>query len=119
MYKRQLSRVCASTAYANGATGGDNVKIAILDTGLNLQADGDIGHAEFGTVGSSSSNVVLGTLADVYAWDAVPEDDDGHGTHVAGIIGAQKTGYNMHGVAYDAILYPVSYTHLRAHETDS
>ena len=49
-----LSRVCASTAYANGATGGDNVKIAILDTGLNLQADGDIGHAEFGTGGSSS-----------------------------------------------------------------
>ena len=102
-----LSRVCASTAYANGATGGDNVKIAILDTGLNLQADGDIGHAEFGTVGSSSSNVVLGTLADVYAWDAIPEDDDGHGTHVAGIIGAQKTDYNMHGVAYDAILYPL------------
>ena len=45
--------------------------------------------------------------ADIINSDNVPEDDDGHGTHVAGIIGAQKTGYNMHGVAYDAILYPI------------
>ncbi len=111
-----LSRVCASTAYANGATGGDNIKIAVIDTGFSLTSGGNNVHLEFGSYNQSLPNgkVVLVTGSDaanqgstVNDNDNIPDDNDGHGTHVAGIIGAQKTGYNMHGVAYDAILYPL------------
>ena len=34
-----LARVCASTAYANGATG-SGVKVAVLDTGILLNSNG-------------------------------------------------------------------------------
>ena len=55
-----LRTVCASTAYANGATGGTGVKIGVNDTGIMLQSDGDMGHQEFGSVGSTNSRIVLG-----------------------------------------------------------
>ena len=101
-----LGRVCASTAYANGVTG-SGVKIAILDTGINLQSDGDSGHQEFGTVGQPTSKIVQISKSDVYEWDDIPEDDDGHGTHVAGIIAADKDSVGMHGVAYNSTVYPI------------
>ena len=111
-----LSRICASTAYANGATGGDNIKIAVIDTGISLNPLGNNAHYEFGSWNESFPNgkIVLVTGADaanqgfgINDNDNIPEDDDGHGTHVAGIIGAKKTGSGMHGVAYDSILYPL------------
>ncbi len=108
-----LARVCASTAYANGATG-SGVKIAILDTGLSLYSNGTNVHREFGSSGASfpSSKVVLVDGADSVGQtanydDDVPEDNDGHGTHVAATAGAIKDGVGMHGVAYNATLYPI------------
>jgi len=108
-----LARVCASTAYANGATG-SGVKIAILDTGLSLNSNGTNVHREFGSSGASfpSSKVVLVDGADSVGQtantdDDVPEDNDGHGTHVAATAGAIKDGVGMHGVAYNATLYPI------------
>tara|TARA_B110000027_G_C16120231_1_gene302422 strand:+ start:133 stop:2487 length:2355 start_codon:yes stop_codon:yes gene_type:complete len=102
-----LRTVCASTAYANGATGGTGVKIGFNDTGIMLQSDGDMGHQEFGTVGSSNSRVVIANNSDVVRWDNIPQDEDGHGTHVAGLIGADKDNVGMHGVAYNSTLYPI------------
>lgn len=102
-----LRTVCASTAYANGATGGTGVKIGINDTGIMLQSDGDMGHQEFGSVGSSNSRIVLGYNSDVVRADNIPQDEDGHGTHVAGLIGADKDNVGMHGVAYNSTLYPI------------
>ena len=104
---KALAQVCASTAYANGATGGSGVKIGINDTGLNLQSDGKMGHQEFGDVGSANSRIILGYNSDVVRNDEVPEDEDGHGSHVAGIIGADKDNVGMHGIAYNATLYPI------------
>src|SRR5690606_10942903 len=40
--------------------------------------------------------------------DVYPEEaSDGHGTHVAGIIGAARDGKGMHGVAYESKILPL------------
>ncbi len=57
--------------------------VAIIDTGADLD------HPDL--------NVVAGP--NCIAPGAPPEDDDGHGTHVAGIIGARNNGSGIVGVA--------------------
>lgn len=61
---------------------GEGVVIAVLDTGLDLD------HTEF------IGQVILQT--DTEADDGIAEDDEGHGTHVAGIIAAKKNN-NIYG----------------------
>ncbi len=78
----------ANHAYARGWTGKGSTAL-ILDTGI------DQDHPEF-----------AGKVK--YLWDAgysTPyEDENGHGTHVAGIVSANKDGTGIHGIAYDADL---------------
>jgi len=78
----------ANHAYARGWTGKGSTAL-ILDTGI------DQDHPEF-----------AGKVK--YLWDAgysTPyEDENGHGTHVAGIVSANKDGTGIHGIAYDANL---------------
>lgn len=69
---------------------GDGIKVAILDTGVSNHSDLQI---------AGGISVVEG----VYNYT----DDNGHGTHVAGIIGAQKNGSGVVGVAPKALLYSV------------
>ena len=80
--------VYANHAYSRGWTGEGSTAL-IIDTGI------DQDHAEF-------------TDKIKYTWDAgfaTPvEDENGHGTHVAGIVAANKDGTGIHGVAYDAKL---------------
>jgi hypothetical protein len=92
---RGLSKICASNAYARGYTG-SGVKVGILDTGITTAA-----HQEFD--GSGKRNYDTGS--DLVSSDNIPQDGHGHGTHVAGIIGADKDNTGMHGVAYGASLY--------------
>ena len=107
-----LGRVCASTAYANGVTG-SGIKIAYLDSGIRISSNGNSDHQEFGVVGQSQSKVNINpdsdtdTKTDVYRWDDHPNDEDGHGTHVAGIMAADKDSVGMHGLAYDATIIPI------------
>lgn len=84
----------ADHAYGRSITG-RGVTIAVLDTGVNVL------HSEFSLAGrmlpgfnalNGSSNVT---------------DMDGHGTHVAGILGGARDGRGMFGVAYDATLLPI------------
>ena len=72
---------------------GAGVKIAILDTGI------DYTHSEL------SVNYFGGT--DFVNHDSDPMDDGDHGTHCAGIIGAEDNGAGVIGVAPDAELYAV------------
>lgn len=90
-----LNQVNASEAYARKYSG-ENVVLAIVDTGM------DINHSEFaGRVVSPYNG---------YSNDTDVEDVDGHGTHVAGTVGAARDGEGMHGVAWSAKLMPVSFS---------
>jgi len=78
----------ANHAYSRGWTGKGSTAL-IMDTGI------DQDHSEF-----------AGKIK--YKWDAgydTPyEDENGHGTHVAGIVSANKDGTGIHGVAFDTDL---------------
>ncbi len=72
---------------------GTGVKVAIIDTGI------DYTHPDL------NGNYVGGH--DFVNDDADPKDDEGHGTHVAGIIAAEDNDNGVVGVAPQASLYAV------------
>ena len=79
---------------ASAATG-KQVRIGIIDTGI------DYNHEAFGK-GFGSGFAVTGGY-DFVNNDPDPMDDNGHGTHVAGIIGGNSA--TITGAAKDAILF--------------
>ena len=90
-YGDVLSIVKAPDAWAKGWTG-QGTKIAILDTGL------DINHSEF-----AGKNIQQKCFASTCSSEGL-DDLNGHGTHVAGIAAANLDGAGMTGVAPDADL---------------
>ncbi len=88
-----LQKVCASAAYARGATG-NGIQVAVVDTGVHD------GHSDI------DGNIVSFTNgSDTVNSDNDASDDEGHGSHVAGIIAAEKNNDGIHGVAYNADIY--------------
>jgi subtilisin len=85
-----ISRIGAGSV-AQGVHQASTTAVAVLDTGIDL--DGDV-EAEPG-VNCSGARIGL------------PEDDNGHGTMVAGIIGARNDGSGIVGVAPGTRLYAV------------
>ncbi|MGE3986228.1 MAG: S8 family serine peptidase, partial [Dehalococcoidia bacterium] len=75
----------------SGLPAGAGVKVAIIDTGI------DTDHPDL------AANYAGGY--DFVNNDAVPEDDNGHGTHVAGTIAAVDNGNGLVGVAPKATIY--------------
>lgn len=87
-----LDIINAAGAYAQGYTG-KGVTVGVTDAGIV-----NFSHPEFS--GKTGSGVVFDGLesSDVpLTWEEI-----GHPTHVAGIAAADKNGFGMHGVAYDA-----------------
>jgi subtilisin family serine protease len=83
-----------SPARSGDGTGSDvNVDIAILDTGI------DSSHPDLNVY--VQKTFVSGTSS------ANDDDDDGHGTHVAGIAAAKDNGYGVVGVAPGARLWAI------------
>lgn len=80
-------------AVDSAAGTGIGVTIALADTGINPRE------------ASSAAAIAVNVAA---SYDYVNNragsgaDDNGHGTHVAGIIAAPKNGAGMHGLAYNA-----------------
>lgn len=84
-----FDKVGGQKAWGKGFTG-KGVKIAILDTGVAP-------HSDLAVAGGVS-------MVD-YTTSYV--DDNGHGTHVAGILAAKRDGVGMAGIAPDAQIYAV------------
>ena len=73
-----------------GVHGASAAAVAVLDTGI------DLGHPDL--VARAGPNCV---------GSGPPEDDDGHGTQVAGVIGARNDGNGLVGVAPGTEVYAV------------
>ncbi|WP_125153495.1 S8 family peptidase [Clostridium rectalis] len=72
---------------------GKGIKIAILDSGIKFN------HPDFGLNIKHGYNVINPK--------ELPIDDNGHGTLVAGVIGAQNNSIGIVGIAPYAEIYPV------------
>lgn len=95
-----LQRMQADQAYAAGITG-KGVKIGALDSGF------DAAHPEFSADRyhpvTASGSYVDGSAFNVDG--TLNLNNDSHGTHVVGTMGAARDGSGMHGVAYNAQIY--------------
>jgi subtilisin family serine protease len=96
-----VSRIGARIAHEANAWG-QGVKVAIIDTGIDyIHDDPDdtpyVVDPEFNSEYKGGYDFVNN--------DADPYDDQGHGTHVAGILAAEKNGYLVVGVAPKVDLY--------------
>ena len=108
-----LDAINVETAYALGLTGKD-IKLGVVDTGTWA------GHSEFSRAGKliSITSEGIRSIDDIYnpfkAGEAFRLEGgqpwfqgrslNNHGTHVGGIMAAQRDGKGMHGVAFDAVL---------------
>jgi len=70
---------------------GNGVGVAVVDTGI------DFGHPDLTPLGNASFSAFGGSC----------QDDNGHGTHVTGIIAARNNDIDVVGVAPDARVYCV------------
>lgn len=86
-----LAEINASSAYAAGITG-ESVIVAVVDSGV------DYNHTDL-------DDNILYTESQMD--DGVAFDGLGHGTHVTGIIAAEKNDIGNHGVAYNAELITI------------
>lgn len=87
-----LDQINAPAAWAAGADG-DSVVVAVVDSGVDLD------HPD-----------LQGRLLEGYDFvedDRRPDDADGHGTHVAGIVAAERNDIGVRGVAPKAKILPV------------
>ena len=93
-YGTGLDNINADAAYQRGYFG-QGVIVAVLDTGVLTS------HIEFG------DRIVPGR--DFIYRSALIDDDVGHGTHVAGIIGGAMNGTLFHGVAPSVYIMPLAF----------
>ena len=93
-----LDLINAASAYAKGYSG-KGVPLGVCDTPTNFS------HPEFASKNFAQmirDSWMVGGKIGEYDWSALD-----HGTHVSGIVGANRDGTGMHGVAYNADLMGV------------
>ena len=95
---------------------GDTIVVAVIDGGM-LLTHGDLTPNLWTNWGEIPGNGIdddnNGYIDDVHGWDAYSSDgsvpSDGHGTHVAGIVGAKgNNGVYVAGVNWDVKLMPIA-----------
>jgi subtilisin family serine protease len=96
-----VKRIGTPAVHAAGVWG-DGVKVAVIDTGLDYIHD-DPDDIPYVVDPEFLHNYKGGY--DFVNNDSDPMDDNGHGTHVAGILAAEKNGYLVAGVAPHVDLY--------------
>ena len=86
-----ILRIGAENTWVAGT--GTGIKVAVIDTGIQLN------HPDL------SSNILTGY--DFVNNDSSANDDNGHGTHVAGIVASTMNGSGNVGASYTAKLIPI------------
>jgi hypothetical protein len=110
----------AEAAWKTGHTGSRDVYIGIIDTGIDHthpDLAANIWRNPFEIEGDGIDNDGNGYIDDIRGWDFDRNDNttfdghqDGHGTHVAGIIGAVGgNGEGVAGVAWNVKIIPLKF----------
>lgn len=92
-YQSDMSQINADDAWLQCVQGDPGVIVAVIDTGVNLS------HPDL------APNLIPG--ASFVSYEPSVEDGQGHGSNVAGIIGAALNGIGVVGVAPSTHLLPV------------
>lgn len=95
---RSMLTIGANYSYYTLNLTGRGVNVAVIDTGIDYYHP-DLGGCFNESLGHACK---VSNGYDFYNNDSDPMDDNGHGTHMAGIIGANGT---MRGIAPDVSLY--------------
>ncbi|HRY97873.1 MAG TPA: S8 family serine peptidase [Bacteroidales bacterium] len=117
LYPNQWHLGAVNAPQAWDSTTGDSTQvIGILDTGVDWDhpdLDDNIWHNPGEIPNNNADDDGNGYVDDVRGWDFVnddnnPNDDNSHGTHVAGIAAAEgNNGTGVCGVAWNARIMPV------------
>jgi subtilisin family serine protease len=88
---------------------GRGVDVGIIDTGIDGSHPDIACNFDSGRSRNFTTDIpeIDGPCEVAGCVDPVDEDDDGHGTHVAGIVAADDNGFGIGGVAPDATLVNV------------
>lgn len=129
LYSQQwhLPKIKAPEAW-NVTTGDSKVVVAVLDTGVDLKHP-DLVKNLWKNPGEVSGNGKdddkNGYIDDVYGLNAIdpslpPQDDDGHGTHCAGIIGAVgNNSIDVAGVSWNVKIISLKFLNERGEGPDA
>jgi len=109
-----LNDIQAPDAWNAGYTG-KGIIVAVVDTGVDYQhsdLSNNIWKNTDEIVGNGIDDDKNGYVDDIYGYDFINKDgyaldDNGHGTHVSGIIAGLNNGTGVTGVAYEATIMPV------------
>jgi subtilisin family serine protease len=93
-HQDDLQRIGALLAWTS-TKGSPDIKVAVLDTGIDGR------HPDLDSNVKGGINIINPS--------ALPDDDNGHGTYCAGIIGAKHDGHGIMGVNAFVTMIPIKF----------